>query len=76
VSQGAYSTHFLPDLWNLPTRLPGVNHSASGRTPQAYDRAIDTQENENDMAIKIAKSVLMTAMVVASLTLFGALVLG
>jgi len=53
-----------------------VNHSASGPAPQAYDRFIDTQENENDMAIKIAKSVLMTVMVVLSLTLFGAIVIG
>jgi hypothetical protein len=53
-----------------------VNHSASGESSRGYDRQIDTLEIENEMAIKIAKSVLMTVMVVLSLTLFGALVLG
>jgi hypothetical protein len=53
-----------------------VNHSTSAGSPCAYDREIDTTEIENEMAIRIAKTAIMGLMVVASLTLFGAIVLG
>jgi len=53
-----------------------VNRSTSGDRLQAYDREIDTLKIENEMAVKIAKTALMGMMVVASLTLFGAIVLG
>jgi hypothetical protein len=52
-----------------------VNHSTSNKRSRAYDREIGTLKIENEMGIKIARATLMGLMVVASLTLFGAIVL-
>jgi hypothetical protein len=53
-----------------------VNHSTFSSEQEAYHRAIDTTRLERKMTVKIVRGTFLGLMVVASLTLFGAIVIG
>jgi hypothetical protein len=52
-----------------------VNYSTFISCKQAYDRGDYTNPLETEMSVKIVRGTLLALMVVASLTLFGAVVI-